>query len=136
MCCKGCWDGICQCWATLAAACVAWSTLVFVVIWSLLNEHGNERKGGQALSPPPLHVGGGVSSSSARRDGTKLSLLDGLGDVVHGAASAELAEASSDLGTAITESSRQKNSLQPSIVWFKPDSPEALIHERLYGIRN
>jgi CRP-like cAMP-binding protein len=88
-----------------------------------------ERKGGQALSAPPLHVGGGGSSGSGRRDGTKRSLLDGLGDVVNGAASAELAEASSDLGTAITESSRRQNSLQPSIIYL--DTLDAASHELL-----
>ena len=72
--------------------------------------------------PPP--VDGGVDSkfeqrnparggdSQRRADGTKRSLLEGLGAVVNGAASAELAAASSDMGTTITENFLQRNYLE------------------------
>ena len=67
--------------------------------------------------------GGGSSRSFANGDSSdKKSLLEGLGDVVNGAASAELAAASSEMGTAIMETFRQINYLEPAASARQPAS--------------
>ena len=68
----------------------------------------NSPRLGGAMSARRTHSNGG------RQNGTGRSLLDGLGAVVNGMASAELASASSDLGTAITETYRHESFLRPT----------------------